>query len=44
MGAIAEVVGLENSFYVVGAIVSAAMTAIAFYLWRHPHVARSGED
>jgi hypothetical protein len=44
MGGIAEVVGLENSFYVVGAIVSAAMTVIAIYLWRHPQVARSGED
>jgi MFS family permease len=44
MGAIAEAVGLELSFYVVGAVASIAMGAIAIYLWRRPLVARSGED
>ena len=44
MGAIAEAVGLELSFYVVGAIASIAMAAIGVYLWRRPIVARSGED
>jgi predicted MFS family arabinose efflux permease len=44
MGAIAEVAGLENAFYIVGVAVSAGMAAIAVYLWRHPEVARSGED
>jgi MFS family permease len=44
MGAIAEAVGLENSFYVVGAAASLAMVVIAIYLWRHPGVAQVGED
>jgi MFS family permease len=44
MGVIAEAVGLEISFYVVGAVVSIAMAAIAVYLWRHPDVAHVGED
>jgi predicted MFS family arabinose efflux permease len=44
MGVIAEAIGLERSFYVVGALVSAAMIGIAIYLWRHPNVARAGED
>jgi MFS family permease len=44
MGAIAEAVGLEQSFYVVGAIASVAMGAIAIYLWYRPELARAGED
>jgi MFS family permease len=44
MGAIAELVGLEWSFYVVGALASAVMIATAIYLWRRPEVARAGED
>jgi MFS family permease len=44
MGAIAEALGLELSFYVVGAAVSVVMAAIAIYLWRHPEVANAGED
>jgi MFS family permease len=44
MGAIAEAVGLERSFYVIGAVVSVVMIGIAIYLWRHPHIARAGED
>jgi MFS family permease len=44
MGAIAEGIGLEASFYVVGAVVSIAMAAIAVYLWRWPEVAHVGED
>jgi len=44
MGAIAEVFGLEASFYVIGVAGSIAMAAIAVYLWRHPDVARAGED
>lgn len=43
MGAIAEAAGLENAFYIVGAIISAMMACIAIYLWRNPDVARSGE-
>lgn len=44
MGAIAEAVGLEGSFYLVGALVSVAMAGIAIYLWRNPAIARVGED
>jgi hypothetical protein len=44
MGAIAEAVGLEWSFYVVGALVSVVMIGIAVYLWRNPDVAKRGED
>jgi MFS family permease len=44
MGAIAEAVGLEHSFYVVGALVSVVMIGIAIYLWRNPKIAQAGED
>ena len=44
MGAIAEAVGLERSFYVVGALVSVVMIGIAIYLWRNPQIAKAGED
>jgi MFS family permease len=44
MGAIAEAVGLELSFYVVGFVVSIAMAGIGVYLWRRPEVAKAGED
>ncbi|MBX9773894.1 MAG: MFS transporter [Xanthobacteraceae bacterium] len=44
MGAIAEAIGLEHSFYVVGAMVSVVMIGIAVYLWRNPQIARAGED
>ncbi len=44
MGAIAEVMGLKWSFFVVGFLVSLAMVAIASYLWRNPAVAKSGEQ
>jgi MFS family permease len=44
MGAIAEAVGVEWSFYVVGALVSLVMVGIAIYLLRNPEVAKSGED
>jgi MFS family permease len=44
MGAIAEAVGLEHAFYVVGALVSVVMLGIAIYLWRNPHVSKAGED
>ena len=44
MGAVAEAVGLEASFYVVGGIVSLGMIFMAVYLWRRPDVARSGEE
>ncbi len=44
MGAIAEAVGLELSFYVIGVVVSAAMLGISIYLWHRPDVAHVGED
>jgi MFS family permease len=44
MGALAEGLGLELAFYVVGAVVSIVMAGIAIYLWRRPDVAQSGED
>ncbi len=44
MGAIAEAVGLEHSFYVIGAVVSVVMIGIAIYLWRNPQIAKAGED
>lgn len=44
MGAIAEAVGLEESFYVVGIVATLAMAAIGVYLWRRLDVAKAGED
>ena len=44
MGAIAEAVGLERSFYVVGALASVVMIGIAIYLWRNPQIAKAGEE
>jgi hypothetical protein len=44
MGAIAEAVGLEGAFYVVGVLVSIVMVGIAVYLWRNPEIAKAGED
>jgi hypothetical protein len=44
MGASAEAVGLEYSFYVIGALVSVVMIGIAIYLWRNPQIAKAGED
>jgi MFS family permease len=44
MGAIAEAVGLEHAFYVVGALTSVVVIGIAIYLWRNPQIAKAGED
>lgn len=44
MGAIAEAVGLEVSFYVIGAFATLLMAGIAIYLWRRPDIAKAGED
>lgn len=44
MGAIAEAVGLEVSFYVIGVFATLLMAGIAFYLWRRPDIAKAGED
>jgi MFS family permease len=44
MGAIAQAVGLEYSFYVIGALTSVVMIGIAIYLWRNPEISKAGED
>jgi len=44
MGATVEAVGLESTFYVIGAASTVIMAAVGWYLWRRPDVARSGED
>lgn len=40
MGGVAVTAGLANSFFVVGAILLAAVTIISIYVWRRPHLAR----
>lgn len=44
MGVIAEIAGLEASFYIVGVAISAIIAAIAVYLWRRPELSQAGED
>lgn len=44
MGAIAEFLGLELSFYAIGLFSTILMAAIAVYLWRRPDIAKTGED
>jgi MFS family permease len=44
MGAIAEAVGLEVSFYVIGVFATVLMGGIAIYLWHRPDIAKAGED
>ncbi len=44
MGAIGELVGVRNAFFMVGALASLAMLWIAVYLVRHPQITRKGEE
>ena len=44
MGAIAEAVGLEMSFYIIGIAATLVMGAMAVYLWRRPDIAGAGEN
>lgn len=44
MGAIGEWVGVRDAFFVVGGLASLAMISMTLYLWRHPEIARKGED
>lgn len=44
MGSIAEIAGLEMSFYIVGVASSVLLGGVAVYLWRRPALGRVGED
>ncbi len=44
MGAIAEIIGIEASFYVMGAIASVAMVAIAWWMTKHPEIHAAARD
>jgi MFS family permease len=44
MGAIAEAIGIEASFYVMGVVASAGMIAIAWWMTRRPEIHRVARD
>jgi MFS family permease len=44
MGVIAEIAGLEASFYIVGIAISVMSAAVAMYLWSRPELGQAGED
>jgi hypothetical protein len=44
MGTIAEVIGIEASFYVMGVVASAGMIAIAWWMTRHPEIHSAARD
>jgi len=44
MGVIAEVAGLEASFYIVGGAISLILVAVGIYLCRRPELSQAGED
>jgi MFS family permease len=44
MGAIAQVVGIEVSFYILGILATVAMWAIAFWMTRHPEIHANAAD
>jgi MFS family permease len=44
MGAIAEVIGIEASFYVMGVVATVAMVAIAWWMTRHPEIHAAAHD
>jgi len=44
MGGIAEVIGIEASFYVMGVIASLAMILIAVWMTRHPEIHRAARE
>ncbi|MEE8283448.1 MAG: MFS transporter, partial [Alphaproteobacteria bacterium] len=44
MGGIAEVIGIEASFYVMGVIASLAMIAMAAWMTRHPEIHRAARE
>jgi MFS family permease len=44
MGAIAEIIGIEASFYVMGAVASLAMVAIAWWMTKHPEIHIAARD
>ena len=44
MGAVAEFIGIEQSFYLMGAIAVLAMVMVAWTMTRHPEIHTSGRD
>lgn len=44
MGTVAEVIGIEASFYVMGVISSIGMVGIAWWITRHPEIHRAARD
>lgn len=44
MGGIAEVIGIESSFYVIGVLATAAMMGIAWWIARHPEIHRAARE
>ncbi|MFM2129100.1 MAG: hypothetical protein RL477_646 [Pseudomonadota bacterium] len=44
MGAVAQIVGIEISFYVLGVLATLAMWAIAWWMTRHPEIHRISVD
>lgn len=44
MGAIAEMIGIEMSFYVMGVIASLGMILVAAWMTRHPEIHRAARD
>lgn len=44
MGAIAEIVGIELSFYILGALATIGMWAIAWWMTRHPEIHQNASD
>jgi MFS family permease len=44
MGAIAEMIGIEASFYLMGVVSSLGMVAIAWWMTRHPEIHRAARD
>ncbi len=44
MGAIAEVVGIENSFYILGVIATVTMLGILLWMTRHPEIHENARE
>lgn len=44
MGSVAEIFGIETSFYVMGVVSSLGMVAIAWWMTRHPEIHRAARE